>query len=184
MMTTKKLLLCAGMALFLFATPKQAWAIDEALALQVSRVGDVELSCGQLSQEAVLMRDIVMTTQDIKDNSDIKNKGITAMGAVGSFFIGSVTGGVGLAAAGYLLKDATEDVAEKADGVQDIAEQRRSLMLGIYNAKGCLGPMDHAMLDKPVQSISAADAAATLAAIEPAAGQHIETATTESSYNP
>ena len=34
---------------------------------------------------------------------------------------------------------------ENADEIQDIAEQRRTLMMGIYNAKGCFGPIEHAM---------------------------------------
>lgn len=132
--------------LSLLTSTSPALAVD-ALELKVSRIGDVELSCGELSQEAVLMRDIIMTTEDIKDNSDLKTHGITAAGALGSFLVGTATGGIGIAAAGFLLKNETNNKKEEADGVQDIAEQRRSLMMGIYNAKGCAGPIEHAMQD-------------------------------------
>ena len=55
------------------------------------------------------MREIVNTTEDIKDSSTLRNYGISAAGAVGSFLISSTTGGLGLAAAGYLLKSSSDD---------------------------------------------------------------------------
>lgn len=142
----------------------------EAQALKVSRLGDTEMQCGQISQEAALMRDIVMTTQDIKDTTKIKNHGITAAGAVGSFLVGSVTGGVGIAAAGLLLKNVTADTQKEADGIQDLAEQRRSLMIGIYNAKGCLGPIDHVLQDE----VNAPAPEIKVALIEPESGDSEE----------
>ncbi len=143
----------------------------ESLELKVSRIGDLEMSCGELSQEALLMKDIVNTTQDIKDESELQKHGITAAGAVGSFLVGTFTGGIGLAAAGFLLDHNVDGKSEYADSVQDIAEQRRTLMLGIHHAKGCYGPTEHTMLDnndtpKPLE----------LASIEPASGDE------ESSY--
>lgn len=142
----------------------------DATYLEVSRVGDTELSCGQLSQEGVLMRDIIATTEDIKEGSEKRNMGITAAGAVGSFLISSVTGGIGIAAAGYLLKHSGEETQEEADNIQDIAKQRRSLMVGIYNAKGCNGPIEHVfnsyeLEDEMIATVS------EVASIEPAAGE-------------
>ncbi|MCB1533034.1 MAG: hypothetical protein KDJ35_09225 [Alphaproteobacteria bacterium] len=153
-------------ALALFANSSAAQAI-EAQSLKVSRVGDTDMGCGQISQEAALMRDIVMTTEDIKDDTNIKNHSITAAGAVGSFLVGTVTGGVGIAAAGFLLKNATEDTKEEADNIQDIAEQRRSLMMGIYNAKGCMGPIEHVMQDH----VHEHETLLQLAGLAPAAGE-------------
>lgn len=140
----------------------------EAVELKISRLGDVNMSCGQLSQEAALMRDIISTTEDIKDKNDLRGNGITAAGAIGSFLVGSVTGGVGLAAAGFLLKNETNEKKEEADDVQDIAEQRRSLMIGIYNAKGCQGPVEHAMRNVTQPEPGHTDL--SYAAIEPASG--------------
>ena len=140
----------------------------EALELRASRVGDVNLSCGRLSEEAVLMREIISTTEDIKDDSELKGHGINAATGIGSFLIGSATGGIGLAAAGFLLTQTNNESAVDADSVQDIAEQRRALMVGIYNAKGCFGPMDHALQDGrhlPTNAVI------TIAAVEPAAGE-------------
>lgn len=170
-------------AVFLLASPLPA-AADEAdglhaQSLQVSRRGDVEMSCGALSQEAATMRDIILTTQDIKDDSRLKQHGVNAAGAIGGFLIGSVTGGVGLAAAGFLIDHNIGETASDADSVQDIAAQRRALMIGIHTAKGCYGPMEHALQDgmgpgrenPTVQSAqSAEDSGDRLAAIHPAAG--------------
>lgn len=141
----------------------------EALELQVSRVGDLELSCGQLSREAELMRDIITTTEDIKDDTKMKSRGAAVAGAAASFLVGTVTGGVGVAAAGFLIDHQINEKAEDADSVQDIAEQRRTLMVGIYNAKGCSGPIDHVMQDnthQPDDSLLDFD----MAAVAPAAG--------------
>ncbi len=165
-MTNKNKTLILATA-FLSMFFNQAHAI-EALDLQVSRLGDVNLSCGQLSQEAILMRDIILTTQNIKDEGDFQNKGITAAGAVGSFLVGSATGGIGIGIAGYLLKEATNGKTNDADTIQDIAAQRRSLMMGIYNAKGCAGPLDHAMLENVVNESEEAE---RLASINTAGGK-------------
>lgn len=153
-------------AFLIFPGGGAAWAV-EAMTLKVSRLGDTEMSCNQLSQEAVLMRDIIITTEDIQDDTELKGHGITAAGAVGSFLIGSATGGVGLAAAGLLLSHVNDEQAEEAGSIQDTAEQRRALMLGIYNAKGCFGPVEHALRDgRPAP----ADAIIQIAAVEPASG--------------
>ncbi len=139
----------------------------EVLELQVSRIGDVELSCGDLSQEAMLMHDIIGVTQDIQDDSKIKSYGINAAVGAGGFLIGTVTGGIGFAAAGFLLDQSTKDDAQEADGVQDVAQQRRSLMTGIFNAKGCHGPIEHVMQDNvEVEETK-------LASVEPLAGEEI-----------
>jgi len=143
-----------------------AYGADMVQELKISRLGDVEMGCGALSQEAALMRDIIITTQDIKEDSELKGHGITAAGAVGSFLVGSVTGGIGLAAAGFLLDRQVEEESENADSVQDIAEQRRSLMTGIYNAKGCFGPVDHALQD----GIERQPGDTRFASMEPSAG--------------
>lgn len=113
--------------------------------LQLSYEGDVEMQCGDLSKEAGTMRDIIYATQDVKDKAKMRKNGIKAAGAIGSFLVGSVTGGVGLAVGGFLLDQGVDETRTNADEFQDTAEQRRTLMMGIYNAKGCYGPLDHAM---------------------------------------
>lgn len=155
---------------FLLAPTQPASAADplEVLNLRVSREGDLEFSCGQLSQEALLMRDIIEITQDTRDNTEVTNTGIGVAGAVGSFLIGSVTGGIGLAAAGYVAKEMAEEEAEDAEGLQDIAFQRRALMMGIFNAKGCEGPIEHALQDREPQ-----DPLTRLANIETQAGEEM-----------
>ncbi len=126
-------------------TPTLDDKVDHPETLQISKAGDLELSCNALSKEAGDMSQIIHATQDIKDNSEMKSHGVTAAGAVGSFLIGSVTGGIGLAVGGFLMNHNIEEHSDQADEVQDYAEQRRTLMMGIHNAKGCNGPIEHAM---------------------------------------
>lgn len=170
------ILICA-FALISLTSESPAMATDaqilQARPLQISRRGDTELSCNALSQEAVTMRDIIFTTQDIKDDSKLKRQGISAAGAVGGFLVGTVTGGIGLAAAGFLLDHNIDETAQGADNTQDVAEQRRALMVGIYNAKGCYGPIDHAMQNTPEYNKGEEQRQKNdihLAAVEPAAG--------------
>lgn len=164
-----KSLACFLCAALTFIIPHSAFAEEskslQAMELSVSRIGDIEMSCGSLSQEALTMREIINTTQDIKDKSTLQSHGINAAGAVGSFVIGTVTGGIGLAAAGFLLGHNVDEQADTADSVQDVAEQRRSLMMGIYNAKGCFGPIEHAMQNPQELDLM------SLAAVSPASGE-------------
>ena len=133
--------------------------------LSISKIGDTELSCGGLSSEAGNMRDIIFTTQDIKDSARMQSHGITAAGALGSFLVGTVTGGVGLAVGGFLLDQNVGKTEREADALQDTAAQRRTLMMGIFNAKGCEGPLEHAM-----QNPEIFDPLGNIAAIETSAG--------------
>jgi len=91
------------------------------------------------------MAQIIHSTQDIKNRSEMKSHGVTAAGAIGSFLIGSATGGIGLAVGGFLMNYGIEERSDQADAMQDVAAQRRTLMMGIHNAKGCFGPIEHAL---------------------------------------
>ncbi len=133
--------------------------------LTVSRAGDIDMSCGRLSSEALHMRNVIYDTQDVKDRAKMQSHGITAAGAIGSFLIGSVTGGVGLAVGGFLLDQNVGQTEDNADSIQDTAAQRRTLMMGIYNAKGCEGPLEHAMQNPEIFS-----PLAKIASIETQAG--------------
>ncbi len=133
--------------------------------LAISHENDLNMVCGDLSKEALYMRDIIYTTQDIKDRAKMQSHGVTAAGAIGSFLIGSVTGGVGLALGGFLLDQNIGQTEDDADSLQDTAAQRRTLMMGIYNAKGCEGPLEHAM-----QNPEIFNPLAKVASIETAAG--------------
>ena len=115
--------------------------------LEVSKMGDLEKSCNALSKEALNMHSAIHAMQEIKNASKMQSNGITAAGAVGSFLIGSVTGGIGLAVGGMLLDYNVDENADAADDIQDTAKQRRTLMTGIFNAKGCYGPIEHVMID-------------------------------------
>jgi len=113
--------------------------------LEISTANDLNLSCGDLSKEAANMAQIIHSTQDIKNRSEMKSHGVTAAGAIGSFLIGSATGGIGLAVGGFLMNYGIEERSDQADAMQDVAAQRRTLMMGIHNAKGCFGPIEHAL---------------------------------------
>jgi hypothetical protein len=123
------------------ACPAFSYAHDGS-RFAVSRPGDIELDCGQISAEATHMRMIITQTQDERDTTKMRGRGIGVAGAVGTFLAGTATGGLGFAAAGMLAKEANEEKSETAETTQDIAEQRLSFMQGIFNAKGCVGPLE------------------------------------------
>lgn len=139
-------------AIILLAT-SPAHAIEETVVgealplrtLEISKQGDLEMPCGPLSAEAANMRDIIHTMQTVKNSSEMQSHGLMAVGAVASFLVGTATGGIGLAVGGFLLDYNIDEREDNADKYQDLAEQRRTLMMGIYNAKGCNGPLEHAM---------------------------------------
>lgn len=157
------------------AAPLPVLANDNISALQVSMLGDVELSCGQLSREAGAMRDIVRDAQFQRNDTRMTNTGISAAGAVGSFLLGTATGGIGLAAAGFMAKEVNSGEEQQIEKLQDIAEQRRSFMVGIFNAKGCEGPIEHVMQDPnlfdPMQQILNVSPAAGESRVNRASGQ-------------
>ena len=159
-----KITLFLGFMVFSLSAPAET-PIRE---LKVSKRGDVNLNCGQLSHEADTMRAIIFNTQDIRDNSADQSTGINVAGTAASFLIGTVTGGIGLAAAGFLIDENVGDIANSAERMQDTAQQRRALMAGIYEAKGCFGPLDHAMRN-PGEELYG-----TVVEVMPAAGEEFE----------
>lgn len=112
----------------------------QALELQIVQHGDMQLSCAGLIAEGRDMTKIMTLSEKQMDTSQMQEKGIGVAGAIGSFLVGSVTGGIGLAAAGFLAKGIPQENAEEADKFRDIAAQRRSVMMGIYKAKQCPQP--------------------------------------------
>ena len=134
-------------ALAITAIAPTAHAADPQTAhtLKISRTGDTEMSCGALSREAALMRDIINTTQTLQDKSKRNSRATAVAGTAAGFLIGTVTGGVGLAAAGFLIDENLAGNANQASTIQNTAQQRRSFIMGIHNAKGCQGPLDHAL---------------------------------------
>ena len=155
------LTLCSGLLLGATTIPTKSALANSAPDIQVSREGDVALSCNQLSNEASYMRDIIEHAQGITKDSKMAGAGINVVKAIGGFLIGSATGGIGVVAAGFLLGEAAGNRAEEATEIQNLAEQRHSFMRGIYIAKSCEGPF---------QTLPAEPAPIDIAAIEPAGG--------------
>lgn len=150
-------------------------------ALKVAKETDLEMSCEELTQEALLMRDIIQTTETLKSEANLNGHAVTAAGAIGSFLIGSVTGGIGLAAAGFIANQQVEETADTAQDTQSIAQQRRALMIGIHKAKNCSSNIETAMA--PVKSQSSLELSTNrLANIEPASGSIFQSDTKEN-YN-
>ncbi len=141
-------------------------------ALQITQPTDHTLSCNAMHEEALLMRDIINTTEEIKDTAKLRGHGIKAAGAIGSFLVGSVTGGLGLAAAGFLANNEVEAGSDNADNIQDKAEARRSLMVGLYSGKNCRGSIDYVLHDNANADNegNGSVSIASLSDIEPTAG--------------
>ena len=154
-------------AFLTFVITQPAFAVDTVSAgeMTVSHAGDMDLGCAALSKEAGTMRDVITQHEDVKDDAKMQGYGVNAAAGIGSFLVGTVTGGIGFAAAGLLASEAISEEAEEAEAVKDIAAQRRSFMMGVFNAKGCFGPIEHVMLTPQEERTQT-----SLANIEPAAG--------------
>lgn len=149
--------------------PKSQTSQPQALPIEeftISRKGDLELSCTELFHEAQAMSMVIEDTTQIKNNSEMQSRGISAAGAVGSFLVGTVTGGIGLAVGGLLLDRSVGGREDDADKIQDIAEQRRTFIMGIYTAQECEGDI-YAMIEKNHPTTTETEK--TIPDIEPAA---------------
>lgn len=119
----------------------------------VGRKGDLTLSCNEIIDEARAMQEIAALSEREVSQSEMHEAGISVAGALGSFLIGSLTGGIGFAAAGYLAKEIPEEHAELAEQIGDTAEQRASLMMGIYQAQECVEPWPFSPASTPNKNI-------------------------------
>lgn len=143
--------------------------------MEFSKIGDLELSCGALSEEAAAMRTTILEKEDKESAAEMRSHGVNAAAGIGSFLIGTATGGIGFAAAGLLASEAIQSDADESENMKYIAAQRRSLMIGIYKAKACHGPIEHVMLPAPqteanVQFVAQASAPETFNNLSPASG--------------
>ncbi|MCC7305273.1 MAG: hypothetical protein IT558_03325 [Alphaproteobacteria bacterium] len=144
---------------------------------EAARRGDVDKTCMELSNEAFAMQKIIARTQEKRDESELKTKGIGIAGTAASFLVGTMTGGIGFAAAGYMANHEIGKEEQRAEEIQDLARQRRGLMVGIFKAKDCNGPIEQAMSDpKPMAPVE------KLATMAPAAGE--KSPSQQSRYNP
>jgi hypothetical protein len=130
--------------------------------LQVSMQNDHNMNCPAISREIETMETVIRYSDEVQDDAEDTGTGITVAKAVGGFLVGSIPGAIGVMAVGGIAGEVAEQKAEDAAALQDIAEQRRSLMIGMFNAKNCIGPVRAAQLERRRDRI--------LAAIEPAAG--------------
>ncbi len=137
---------------------------NDQLRFAVSRPGDVNMTCEQLWKEAFLMRSIIAQTRTAQKDSKMRSRGIGVVGTAASYLVGTVTGGLSIAAAGLLASNANNIKNEDAEVIQETAQQRRAMIAGIFTAKECEGPIKDAMVDAPP------DNTANVAKISPAAG--------------
>ena len=138
-------------------------------AMQIVRQGDLDLTCAQLIEEARLMNDIIQTTEDLKSDAKFNNHAVAAAAGVGSFVVGTLTAGIGLAAAAFMTSQNVEKDEQSAESIQDIAHQRRALMVGIHKATPCEEPIDEIMIEAKTKTLIETSNE-RLANVEPATG--------------
>ena len=155
------LLTTACCALLLGAGPAHASGV---FPVQISQTGDTNLDCGQISSEVSSMNALVSRARKIERDTEMTNTGLGVAKTVGSFLIGSLGGALGILAAGHFASEVTDEKIDAALAAENSAKQRISLMSGIFDTKGCQGPLQ-AALDLP------AGGDGNPAAIEPAAGE-------------
>jgi hypothetical protein len=88
------------------------------------------------------MDEVIRQARETQKESQIANTGVGVAKTVASYLVGSLGGAIGIMAAGYIVGEATDDQAENASDLEDTAQQRRSFMIGVYNARSCVGPVE------------------------------------------
>lgn len=106
-------------------------------AFEVTRESDLQMSCEEIIKESLLMREIIQSTEDTKSEARFNSHAVTAAAGVGSFLVGTLTAGVGIAAAGFVASQEVSNDKQSAEDLQNIAHQRRALLKGIYKSKDC-----------------------------------------------
>lgn len=147
MTRTRMIGFVAGAALFAATMPALAAgapapALKPApLKIEIWMAGDDQLDCGGIREEISAMEEMIIRSDEAQQSAENTGTGISIAKAIGGFLIGSIPGAIGVMAAGHVAGQAAEGQAEDAEAREDIAEQRRSMMIGMYNAKGCKGPI-------------------------------------------
>ena len=148
-------------------TPAQSHEDPGKRPFRVTQPDDLTLNCDQLWDEAFTMKQIIASTQDTRQDSRMQERGISVLGTAASYLVGTVTGGIGIAAAGMIAKQAASSNEESAEEIQDVAEQRRTLMVSLFKIRECEGNIQQAMVDeKPKDPILG-----EITSVEPASGE-------------
>lgn len=135
----------------MIALPSASARAAEFLDIQISRADDLLMSCHEISREIALMETIVHQTRLTQERAELTSAGVGVAKTVASYLVGSLGGAIGIMAASYIVNEATDDRGDNAKTIEDLAQQRRSFMKGVFNARACMGPLE-------------------LSSIEPAAG--------------
>ncbi len=99
--------------------------------------GDEAMDCPAIAQEVSAMDDVILQSYIVQQSSEKTTIGVGVAKTVGSFLVGSLGGALGILAAGHFASEAADDKGEIAAALEDTAKQRRSLMVGMHNAKKC-----------------------------------------------
>lgn len=157
-------MLMAGICFALAVGPAAPAFSMETKKIEISQPEDVHLTCPQISREVSAMNDLINENREIAEDSEMTHTGVSVAKTVGSFLIGSLGGVLGVMAAGHLAGRVADEKTADAVAAEDSAKQRMSLMVGIFNTRSCIGPIQMAALVLPGESENA------LNNIEPAAG--------------
>jgi hypothetical protein len=163
--------LMAACALIVLEAPARAQtgAVTDSAPVPVltdiANPGDPALDCAGLGAEIARMEQISAHYDRAQRNAENTGTGINIAKAIGGFLIGSIPGALGVMAAGHVAGEAAENNAETAQEQENIAMQRRSMLIGMYKGKSCAG-MEFEM--RPARGHDAPDPA--LYTLEPAAG--------------
>lgn len=160
--------LAAAAAILVCAPAFPAAAGAAVEGIQVSLPGDADMSCAQIEHEVGAMDEIVAESRKTIDKADEASIGVGVVKTLGSFLVGTLTGTIGFMAAGHLAAEAASEHADGAQAVEDTALQRRSLMVGIFQAKKCDGSLPES--PAPREKLWPPRLTPAAASVEPAAG--------------
>lgn len=166
-------LIMTATALTALAEPGLASARVDAPPLEISMPGDADMDCARISQEVGLMDHLITASYSTQAKSDQTSVGVNVAKTIGSVLIGTLTGTIGFMAAGHLAAEAADHRSEVAAESATIALQRRSLMVGMFQAKRCEGPLPEAPrhAEKLWPDLGGPEPAPSPQTVEPAAGE-------------
>jgi hypothetical protein len=106
---------------------------EESDVIHVTQPGDGKMSCQQITDEISAMETVIETSKSSQSKSDMAGIGASIAG----HFAGWAGGGIGAAVATNGANAVIGKNKQSAEERMKAAEQRRTMLMGIYAGKGC-----------------------------------------------
>lgn len=104
--------------------------------IQITKPGDGQMSCEQITTEIYSMDAVINQSNSSKSANELAGIGTSVAGHLAGFFGGGVGAVVATGGANSVIGKNKQSAEERMKA----AEQRRTMLMGIYAGKGCETP--------------------------------------------